>query len=92
MIKANEYFDGNVKSIGHEVKGQSFTVGIMEPGDYSFGTTTEEIMEVVFGEMDVVLPDGTAKIYSKGESFTVPANKEFKVTAKDPVSYICLYK
>lgn len=92
MIKANEYFDAKVKSLGHEAKGQSFTVGVMEPGEYTFGTSTEEHMEVVFGEMEATLPDGTTKVYKKGEFFLVAANQEFKVVIKEPVSYLCLYR
>lgn len=92
MIKANEYFDGNVKSLGQELDGETFTVGIIEPGDYTFGTATVEIMEIVHGEMEASLPDGTKKMYSKGESFTVPANVDFSVTVTNPVSYLCLYK
>ena len=30
MLKVNEYFDGNVKSIGFEQKGEKATVGVME--------------------------------------------------------------
>lgn len=30
MLKVNEYFDGNVKSIGFEQKGDKATVGVME--------------------------------------------------------------
>lgn len=92
MIKANEYFEGRVKSLGQELGGESFTVGIIEPGDYTFGTATVEIMEVVHGEMEASLPDGTQKVYKKGESFTVPADVEFSVTVKEPVSYLCRYQ
>ncbi|MCP4213120.1 MAG: pyrimidine/purine nucleoside phosphorylase [bacterium] len=92
MIKVNEYFDGNVKSLADELKGETFSVGIIEPGEYTFGTATEELMEVTHGQMDVDLPDGSKITCKKGESFTVPANKEFKATATEPVSYLCIYK
>lgn len=38
MLKVNEYFDGNVKSIGFEQKGDKATVGVMEAGHYQFNT------------------------------------------------------
>ena len=92
MILLNEYFSGKVKSLGHELDGQPFTVGIIEPGDYSFSTSTKEEMEIVFGEMEVSLPDGKRQIFRKGQNFSVPAQVEFSVQVKAPVSYICLYK
>ncbi|MCP4148745.1 MAG: pyrimidine/purine nucleoside phosphorylase [bacterium] len=91
MIKVSEYFDGKVKSLANELKGQSYSVGIIEPGEYTFGTSTQEIMEVVYGEMEALLPDGSKKVYKKGDSFTIAANKEFTAFAKNPVCYICLY-
>ena len=91
MINANEYFDGKVKSLGNDINKKQFTVGIIEPGEFTFGTSTDELMEIVIGEMEALLPDGTNKIYKKGESFSVPANEEFTVTVKEPVSYLCIY-
>ena len=91
MIKANEYFEGKVKSIGHDIEGKSFTVGIIETGEFTFGTSTDELMEIIIGEMEASLPDGTNKTYKKGDSFSIPANKEFTVTVKAPVSYLCKY-
>ncbi len=91
MIKANEYFEGKVKSIGNDIEGKDFTVGIIEAGEFTFGTSTDELMEIIIGEMEASLPDGTKKIYKKGESFSIPANKEFTVVVKKPVSYLCLY-
>lgn len=92
VIKTNEYFSGNVKSLGSELHGQTFTVGIINPGEYTFGTQTEEYMEIVYGEMNVSLPNGSKKKFQKGDHFIVPANQSFTVTATAPVSYICLYK
>jgi len=92
MIKVSEYFDGRVKSLGQELAGQRFTVGIIEPGEYTFGTQTLEIMEVIYGEMDVVHPDGRRDSYRKGQSFQVPRDTKFTVTARQPVTYLCLYQ
>jgi hypothetical protein len=92
MINVNEYFDGKVKSLGQELAGRRFTVGVIEPGEFTFGTGTEEVMEIVFGEMAVTHPDGKRAVYSKGQTFTVPANAKFTVAVHAPVSYLCLYK
>lgn len=91
MIKLSEYFEGRVKSLGQELKGQKFSVGIMEPGEYTFSTGTPELMEVVYGTMEARLPDGSSRMYGKGESFSVPGQSQFEVKVYDPVSYICYY-
>ena len=33
-----EYFDGNVKSLANVRHGAKFSVGIIQPGEYRFGT------------------------------------------------------
>jgi uncharacterized protein YaiE (UPF0345 family) len=91
MIKVNEYFEGKVKSLGNTLKERPFSIGIIEPGEYTFGTSTKEHMEVVFGEMEVTAPQNLKKIYKKGEFFKVDANSKFTVSVKEPISYICLY-
>lgn len=91
MINVNEYYEGKIKSLGNTVKGERFTVGVMEEGEYKFGTDTVEIMEIIFGEMDAILPGGEKKTYRKGDSFRVEKDVEFTVIIKDPVSYLCLY-
>ena len=92
MIKLSEYYGGKIKSLGNALDNERFTVGIMEEGEYTFRTDTVEIMEVVIGEMEAILPDGTKKLYKKGENFTVEKGAEFTVFIKAPVSYLCLYK
>lgn len=92
MINVNEYYEGKIKSLGNSLKNERFTVGVMEEGEYRFGTDTVEIMEVIFGEMDAILPEGVKKTYRKGDSFQVEKGVEFTVIIKDPVSYLCLYK
>lgn len=93
MLQVNEYFDGKVKSIGLEnVEGKS-TIGVMEPGDYEFGTATVEYMTVTSGIMNVLLPGETEwKSFGKGETFIVDKDVKFKVKMDAQVAYICLYK
>jgi len=42
--------------------------------------------------MDVVHPDGRRASYRKGQSFQVPRDTKFTVTATQPVTYLCLYQ
>ena len=93
MIKVNEYFDGNVKSLGYETSEGKSTVGVMEPGEYEFGTATAETMIVVEGSLEVLLPgDSDWKAFGKGEIFEVQANASFKVKTSQQSSYLCKYK
>ena len=56
MLKVNEYFDGKVMSIALQTETLPATVGVMEPGDYEFGTSQKEVMTIVSGKMDALLP------------------------------------
>ncbi len=51
MFTINEYFDGKVKSIAFQNKQGNFTVGVMDIGEYEFGTNTIERMTVISGEL-----------------------------------------
>lgn len=93
MLKVNEYFNGNVKSIALNNEEGVATVGVMEAGEYEFGTSTVEYMTVTSGVLDVLLPGQTEwKAYSKGETFIVQKDVVFQVKANGQVAYYCLYK
>lgn len=93
MISINEYFGGNVKSLGYTSSTGKSTVGVMEAGAYEFGTSTHETMIVVEGEMTVKLPDSAVwTTYKAGESFEIEANKKFLVKVSTQTSYLCQYQ
>jgi uncharacterized protein YaiE (UPF0345 family) len=72
--------------------GTKKTLGVMLPGDYEFGTSDSEIMEMLGGEMDVLLPgEKIWKTFKAGESYTVPANSKFKLKVKGVADYCCSY-
>ncbi len=50
-IKENSYFAGSVKSLGFNQKDQDVSVGVMLPGEYTFGTQAPERMTVVKGAL-----------------------------------------
>ncbi|MUG29250.1 pyrimidine/purine nucleoside phosphorylase [Aeromonas salmonicida] len=90
MLKVNEYFDGNVKSIGFEQKGDKATVGVMEAGDYQFNTAAPERMTVVKGALTIQLADEDEwHTYSQGQSFEVAGHSSFKLEVKTPTAYLC---
>lgn len=93
MLKVNEYFGGSVKSIAVENEEGVATIGVMEAGEYEFGTSTVEIMTITGGILDVMLPrENQWTRYSKGEIFEVEKDIRFKVKASAPVAYHCQYK
>ena len=92
MITVNEYFDGAVKSLGYENNGKS-TVGVINAGEYEFGTSTHETMTIVEGEMQVLLAGQEQwKTFGAGDKFEVEANSSFKVKVQGQVSYLCKYR
>jgi len=91
--KANVYFGGNVSSRTIRfADGSSKTLGFMLPGEYTFNTADKELMEIIDGDLDVLLPgeDEWQKI-SGGEAFHVPANSAFTVKVKMPTDYCCSF-
>ena len=90
---ANIYFDGKVTSREvHFADGSIKTLGIMMPGEYEFGTSQHELMEITSGYLLVKLPGSeTWQEIRGGESFEVPANAKFQLTVQHITDYICSY-
>ena len=91
--EANVYFDGNVTSRAVTfTDGVTKTLGIMMPGDYTFGTVKAELMEIMAGELTYCL-DGTKEWISikGGESFNVPADSSFDLKVTQLADYCCSY-
>jgi len=93
MFNVNEYFDGKVKSIGlNSIQGKT-TIGVMAAGEYEFGTSCVEVMTVLAGSMEILMPGETQwREFRKFESFVVPANVKFGVKVNAETPYLCLYK
>jgi uncharacterized protein YaiE (UPF0345 family) len=91
--EANVYFDGKVTSrTVLFADGSKKTLGILLPGDYEFGTEDKEIMEIIAGELNVLLPGtDTWKRITGGESFEVPAKSKFGLKVKTLTDYCCSY-
>ena len=91
--KANIYFDGKVTSRTIVLEdGERKTLGIMLPGEYEFGTADKEVMEVLAGSLNVMLPgEQTFTVYKEGDAFTVLANSKFKLEVTEVADYCCSY-
>ncbi|MFI3318803.1 MAG: pyrimidine/purine nucleoside phosphorylase [Rikenellaceae bacterium] len=93
MFTKNEYFDGKVASLSFEGNEGRATCGVMAAGEYEFGTSTIEIMTVISGEMDVMLPgESDYKTYKRFESFEVAKGVKFNLRLSADTAYLCLYK
>jgi uncharacterized protein YaiE (UPF0345 family) len=92
MLNVNEYFDGAVKSIGFENTEGKVTSGVMAPGEYEFGTSEDELMKVVSGELMVKLPGSDVfESFPSGTEFNVAANQSFQLKVEQATAYICIY-
>ncbi|AHC18985.1 MULTISPECIES: pyrimidine/purine nucleoside phosphorylase [Paenibacillus] len=91
--KANVYYDGQVTSrtviLGD---GSKVTLGIMLPGTYEFGTDSREIMEILAGDLRVLLPGTEEWLEIQGAAtFHVPAKSSFKLEVRSVTDYCCSY-
>tara|TARA_R110002167_G_scaffold64321_2_gene181769 strand:+ start:2049 stop:2360 length:312 start_codon:yes stop_codon:yes gene_type:complete len=91
--QANVYFDGKVTSRAVLfADGSRKTLGIMMPGDYEFGTEQAELMEILAGDLEILLPGQDEwQTVVAGQAFNVPANAAFKLRVKQLTDYCCSY-
>ncbi len=91
--KANVYFDGKVTSRSLIfADGAKKTLGIMLPGEYEFNTADKELMEILAGDLDVMLPGASGwQTVKGGESFEVPAHSKFGLKVKILTDYCCSF-
>ena len=92
MPSVNQYFDNKVTSIAFQTATKPATVGVMEIGEYEFGTSEFETMTVVSGALTVKLPDASDwQTFKEGQIFTVAANQKFQVKVEVETAYLCTY-
>ena len=91
--RANVYFAGNVTSRTVLFpNGEKKTLGIMLPGEDEFGTADKEVMEILAGTLDVLLPGSDNwQTITGGQSFEVAANSSFKLRVCEITDYCCAY-
>ncbi len=91
--EANVFFNGGV--VSRTVifpDGTKKTLGIMQPGEYTFNTGAAEIMEILSGELDLKFPG--SDLWDRiggGESFNVPANSAFTMRVLSLTDYCCSF-
>ena len=92
MIKVNECLEGKVKSLGFELDGTQYTVGVMLSGEYSFDTEREEHITVAIGGFEIRPPGADWKKAKPGESVVIPVNSTFDLRIEKTASYIYMYR
>jgi hypothetical protein len=93
VCKANVYYGGKVTSRTFYLPGgERKTLGVFLPGEYEFGTEDAEVMEVLQGSAEVLLPgENEWKTFKAGESFSIPAKSSFKLKNVEVFDYLCSY-
>lgn len=91
-MKHNLYFEGKVQSLEINTPEGYATVGVIEPGKYTFSTDSEEHLFIVAGSMKVKLPGISWQLVKKNDRFVVPPQAFFDIDAPTGVAYICYYK
>jgi uncharacterized protein YaiE (UPF0345 family) len=93
VMKANVYFDGKVTSRTVLFADDSKkTLGIMLPGEYEFGTAEREVMEILSGDLEILLPKAKEwRAVRGGDTFEVPARSKFSLKVRSVTDYCCSY-
>lgn len=92
MIKENTYFEGGVKSLGFNQQDGDSSVGVMAPGEYTFGTGAAEKMTVIKGMLTIKRADEAEwSIFKSGQAFDVIGNSSFDVKVEEATAYLCEY-
>lgn len=91
--QASVYFDGKVTSRSILFPdGSRKTLGIMLPGKYEFNTDDKEIMEILSGNLEVLITDAEGwRTIQGGDIFEVPAQSRFSLNVTDITDYCCSY-
>jgi purine/pyrimidine-nucleoside phosphorylase len=91
-MKHNTYFEGRVQSLEVATASGRATVGVIEPGTYTFSTSSEEHIVVVEGTLKAKVPGAGWRSFAKGQEIVVPSGVSFDVEAAGDVAYICYYR
>lgn len=91
-MKHSTYFGGKVQSLEVHTPAGRATVGVIEPGQYTFSTSSEEHIVLIEGTMRVKLPSGDWQSVQKGRELVVQRDVSFDIDAETDVAYICYYR
>ena len=92
----NNQNNENIEKPKHQdkiVALDSLSLGIMMPGEYTFGTNEAEHMEIISGKVEILIACGDSnwETINGGEYFEVPANCSFEIKVLEITDYCCTY-
>ena len=91
--EANIYFNGGVTSRTVLFpSGEKKTLGIMQPGEYTFTTANAELMEILAGELELQIAGESGwRTVVGGEDFKASANSSFTMKVSKLADYCCSF-
>ena len=90
MLTHKTFFEGQVQSVGFERNGRRQSAGVVDVGEFHFGTDAPERMTVISGELWAKLPGETAwRAFPAGTYFEIAKKSGFDVKASQPSAYLC---
>ena len=91
--KANVYWEGKVTSRTFwRNDGSKFTLGIITAGSYTFDVGDREVVQLISGSVDILLP--TEKAWRTVETpgvFEIIANSKYQIRTTGVSEYLCDY-
>lgn len=93
-LRANVYFDGRVSSRSvFFPDGTRKTLGVILPGTFEFDVANKEIVTLLRGNAEVLLPPEKKEWVkvTEGDSFTVIADSTYVIRCCEVVEYACNY-
>jgi uncharacterized protein YaiE (UPF0345 family) len=91
MIRVNEYCEGKIKSLGFQLEGIDYTVGLMLPGNYTFNMEIEGHITGVWGEFEIKHEGGDWGVVRPGDTIVITRNSTVNYRIKKPASYVCKF-
>ena len=93
MYELRKYHGDRVMSLTYEDESQSFSVGILSPGEYQFGAIKKEVFTVTSGVINANVGDSDVwTTHGKNDVFSVPGKSNFKLSVNEVSTYICHYE
>lgn len=86
-MKHNIYADGGLQNIEFNDNGIDKSVGVVEPGDYTFTPDREETIQCLTGSLAI---NGNQCL--PGQKIVVEKDTPFTISTKEASSYICTYR
>ncbi len=92
MYQLRKYHGDRVQSLTYDDGKLAFSVGIISPGEYEFGSMKKEIFTVTHGKIAAWYEGDQWITAHKGDGFEIPSHKNFKLKVEEVSAYICYYE